>query len=329
MAIDANAADANLPIVWTGSTNWTNEQLLQDCNNAIIIQDQSLAISYTMEFEEMWGGSSLNPNLALSEFGPYKTDNTPHEFLIGGKRVENYFSPSDGTNGHIIQTVQNADDNLFFSVLVMTRTDVANAIANEASNNILTAGMVNDTGSQYSGTCFQTIAAQAGNQMMLYNGTYLLHHKYLIEDVNHTTHDPLVLTGSHNWSTSAETKNDENIVIVHDQSIANQYYQEFIKRFHDNGGVLNVMQENSELASFMAYPNPAHSEINVFVEMKKASSSEITLTDMYGSLLKTEKLFSNAGVNTITLDVRNFAAGIYLLNIRTGQSSTSAKIIIE
>src|SRR4051812_31443490 len=58
--IDVNSANANQPVVWTGSTNWTTDQLSIDANNVIVIQDQSLAIAYTMEFEEMWGGSSAN-----------------------------------------------------------------------------------------------------------------------------------------------------------------------------------------------------------------------------------------------------------------------------
>jgi hypothetical protein len=328
MIADANASDANLPVVWTGSTNWTNEQLLQDCNNVIILQDQSLAIGYTMEFEEMWGGSSANPNLALSVFGPFKTDNTPHEYIVGGKRVENYFSPSDGTNSHLIQTIQNAQNNIFFNVLVMTRTDVATAIANAASAGAYTAGMVNDTGSQYSGTCFQTIASVVGNRMMLYNGTYLLHHKYLMEDVN-TSNDPLIWTGSHNWSNSAEQRNDENVVVVHDQSITNQYYQEFIQRFHDNGGVISVTENNPLMSSFIIFPNPSDGIFHVSYEMKKSADAELCIADICGKILSIQKAHAQQGMNYESLDLSRLSKGIYLLHINSGQQASTFRIAVQ
>jgi len=55
--IDANHSDPMKPLVWTGSTNWTERQLYTDNNSVIIVQDQTLARAYTMEFNEMWGSS--------------------------------------------------------------------------------------------------------------------------------------------------------------------------------------------------------------------------------------------------------------------------------
>ncbi|MEO6166164.1 MAG: phospholipase D-like domain-containing protein, partial [Chitinophagales bacterium] len=89
--MDAGAADPNKVFLWTGSTNFTNQQITNDANNVIIFQDQSLAKAYQLEFNEMWSGV----------FGPDKLNNTPKEFNIGGSRVELYFSPSDDTESEI------------------------------------------------------------------------------------------------------------------------------------------------------------------------------------------------------------------------------------
>ncbi len=56
----------------------------------------------------------------------------------------------------------------------------------------------------------------------------IMHHKHLIVDHNSPDNDPLLWVGSHNWSTNANTRNDENTLVIHDPNIANQYYQEFI-----------------------------------------------------------------------------------------------------
>ncbi|MFZ8499104.1 phospholipase D-like domain-containing protein, partial [Staphylococcus aureus] len=72
--IDANTTNPNNAILWTGSTNWTSQQLSTDANNVIIFQDQSIARGYKAEFDEMWGDTSVtsSANTSLSKFGQFK-----------------------------------------------------------------------------------------------------------------------------------------------------------------------------------------------------------------------------------------------------------------
>jgi hypothetical protein len=328
---DADVADANKPVVWTGSTNWTSDQLTIDANNAIVIQDQSLARAYTMEFEEMWGGSSYYPNMSLSLFGSAKSDNTPHEFMIGGRRVEMYFSPSDSTTSRIIQTASTADENLFFALLTITRTDVATAIANRVATGVYGAGLENDTASSFTVPPFQIMQQEMGSNIRTYPSSLpgMLHHKYLIVDVNHVADDPLVLTGSPNWSNNSTSNNDENMVIVHDQFIANQYLQEFAARFVESGGTIGMSENNSAHVSFMVYPNPSEALLTVFLEMKKQEEVQLTLTDVCGKNLLTQHLNCRTGLCTSQIDLATIAAGIYLLNIQTSSGSVTTKVVIE
>ena len=81
---------------------------------------------------------------------------------------------------------------------------------------------INDTGSEY-----ETLL-DAGIEIYSHQGiSGQLHHKYAIVDHSQALPDPTVVTGSHNWSTTAETTNDENTLIIHDERVANLYYQEF------------------------------------------------------------------------------------------------------
>jgi hypothetical protein len=104
VVIDANHSNPNKPIVWTGATNWTDRQINRDPNNVIIVQDQTLARNYKLEFDEMWGDTGVVANLTNSRFGQYKTDNTPHEFIINGKRVQSsgLTRPTFGENIHTV-----------------------------------------------------------------------------------------------------------------------------------------------------------------------------------------------------------------------------------
>jgi phosphatidylserine/phosphatidylglycerophosphate/cardiolipin synthase-like enzyme len=225
MVIDANSADPMDPVVLSGSTNWTAGQINSDANNALFIQDQSLAKAYTLEFEEMYGSSTLTPNPGNARFGQFKLNNTPHYFNIGGKQVEQFFSPSDGTSQQILNAIKTANTDLYFQVLTFTRRDIAKEIAARASAGVFTAGAIDDTSSGSLG--FNDMKAVMGNYLVKYSGSGLLHHKMAIIDANNYYSDPTVVTGSHNWSNSADQKNDENTLIIHDADLANQYFQEF------------------------------------------------------------------------------------------------------
>ncbi|MDZ4757906.1 MAG: phospholipase D-like domain-containing protein [Bacteroidota bacterium] len=239
MIIDANDADPNNAWLWGGSCNLTKAQILADRNNVLFIQDQTLAKAYTIEFEEMFGSNGLKPDAAKAKFGAAKADNTPHEFNIGGRWVEQYFSPSDHTTAHIINTANTANKDEYHCVLSFTRSDIATALRNRAYANVYGAGIVDDTaGSPAAVNVFNILAAANvySTRMKANNKSSQLHSKYLIVDCNSETSDPIVLTGSHNWSGNAETDNDENTLVIHDDTIANLYYQEFMARYIEVGG---------------------------------------------------------------------------------------------
>ena len=226
VVVDANHPDALKPIVWTGGTNWTERQLYTDNNAVIIVQDQSLARAYTLEFDEMWGSNGPLPDTTQSRFGSFKQDNTPHEFVIGNKRVESYFSPSDNVNSKLIETINSADSSAYFASMLITRNDVAQALVDKHAAGITVQGIID---SPTSTSQYNLLSTQMGTDLFVNPDTsIIMHHKHLIVDHNALSSDPILWVGSHNWSTNANTRNDENTLVIHDANIANQFYQEFV-----------------------------------------------------------------------------------------------------
>lgn len=227
--IDADHVDSSW--ISSGSTNWTNAQLFDDFNNIIFIQDQSVARAYELEFEEMWGATGPTPDVSNAKFGSAKSDNTPHEFIVNGDRVEVYFSPSDQTTSHLVSAIETADEEVDFGLLAFTNNDLAWALEDRFNAGLEVNGIieqVSGTGTEYD------YLLSLGIDVRSHQGVSgMFHHKYCIIDQDEPTSDPMIITGSHNWSAAAETNNDENTVIVHSANIANQYYQEFIERFND------------------------------------------------------------------------------------------------
>jgi len=329
--IDAEDSDASKPVVMGGSTNWSNDQLNNDRNNLVFVQDQSLARVYQMEFEEMWGGSGPQPNSGNSKFGPDKSDNTPHELMIGGKRVESYFSPSDDTNNQILRTISSANSELYFATMVMTRYDLAYAVEERVDlYNIYAAGIMDDS-SGGSGTSFLIMEGAMGNSLHLFDHASnpgIMHHKYLIVDQANAVSDPLVLTGSHNWSSGANLRNDENTLIIHDAAIANQYYQEFHNMYNGNGGSVGVNEVN-ELNKINIYPNPASENFIISFTSGKQEIFNISLTDLSGKIIFNEYFSANSGANTFTGNASKLPSGIYFVKLKNESESFNLKLVIQ
>jgi phosphatidylserine/phosphatidylglycerophosphate/cardiolipin synthase-like enzyme len=230
MVIDGNSSNPNDPIVWTGSCNWTDQNVNTDANNILFIQDASLAKVYTLEFNEMFGSTTAIPNATNAKFGSAKSDNTPHELIIGGKRVEVFFSPSDGVNSQIVSHINSANSDLEIGTMLITRKVISDAIiarynAGVTSKVIITNRSTSDAG------VIADLTDALKNYFREYHEQGLLHSKVMIIDQSNPTSDPLVWTGSHNWSDAANVSNDENSIVIHDDLISNLFYQEFKNRF--------------------------------------------------------------------------------------------------
>ncbi len=323
--------------VWTGSWNPTDPGTNNDFQNAIETQDPALANAFTLEFNEMWGSDGDVPNAANSRFGARKLDNTPHKFVIGGRPVELYFSPSDGTNARIVREINLAQYSIGFQLLTMTRTDISGALVAMKNAGKKVRGDLDgntDTGSQYS----YLVANNVDVRLKPSGTSGLLHHKYAIIDAENPHWNSVTITGSHNWSNSAETQNNENTLVVRDGNITNQYLQEFAARYYQFGGVDSILvgvEENpaavaQEFSLGQNYPNPfnptttikyqiPHSNNQLGLGVSDLGFVSLKVFDILGrevATLVNEK--SKSGSYKVHFDGRNFASGIYFYRLQAG-----------
>jgi hypothetical protein len=319
--------------LWTGSWNVTSLELNWK-NNVIEINDPSITSAYQIEFEEMWGSSGDTPNSSNAKFGNQKIDNTTHSFNIGGIDVRLYFSPSDGTTAKIISAVNSADDDIYFAMLAYTRSDIANAMFNKFNSGITDIrGIIENpttSGSQYN---FLDSFAE-----MFIASSPTLHHKYGIVDASLPESDPATITGSHNWSNSAETRNDENTLIINDVFIANQFMQEFKKRYNEAGGtgvfIIPTSIDDNGIKEFsyqlhQNYPNPFNPITTIRFEIPYSQIVELAIYDMLGREVK--RLYDGevpAGVLTIDFNAQGLASGVYIYRLKTENFIDSKKLIL-
>lgn len=318
MIIDADSTENAW--VMGGSTNFSSN-MIDDPNNLIFILDQSLARSYRVEFDEMWGSNGAQPNASNSRFGEEKNNNTPHKFIINGDDVELYFSPSDGTSAKIVETILSANSSVHFSLLVFTRDEIGDAIIQMNDDFFVTASGIieqtNVTGSEY-----QNLLDNGVNVLDYGSQAGLLHHKLAIIDHDMTDSDPIVLTGSHNWSSSAENTNDENILIIHNADIANLYYQEYSARYNELTVGIDELGEDIHL---VLYPNPAKDNITI-IPSDFSGNIELIVYDISGKIVKQEHLITTLG-EEYKVDINELRSGLYYLKINTQTGQTTLKFI--
>ena len=199
--------------VWMGSMNYTFSGTYEDNNALLHIRSTELAENYTKEFEEMYVDDM---------FGPDIVPETPNPDIdINGIRVETLFSPDDGVESHLLDILNNAQESIYFLAFSFTSDSLGDAIRAQAANGLTVAGVMEEQQVKSNiGTEYDPFV-HAGLDVNVDGNEGQMHHKTMIVD------DEIVITGSYNFTRSAEERNDENLVIFHNKQIADFYMKEF------------------------------------------------------------------------------------------------------
>lgn len=206
--------------VWTGSWNVTESGTYRNDNNAVLITSPALAENYTAEFEEM----------VARQFGPDSPRDTPHPHVIitvdaGGQaqrqvEVESYFAPEDEVADEIIAEIEAARERIRFLAFVFTSDEIADAMLERAEVGVVVQGVMESRNVNGQYDEYQRLR-KVVHDVLLDGNPYIMHHKVIIID------DETVVLGSYNFSRSAETTNDENLLIIHDPTVADLFVEEF------------------------------------------------------------------------------------------------------
>lgn len=330
--------------LWGGSANITNQQLYTDAQNVLFIQDQALCNTYTREFEEMWGSHNDINNPANARFGIAKSDNTPHLFNIKGKRIECYFSPTDNPSTVIENMIgNNTDHTIDFCILAFTRFQIANKMKTQYQPPMkMVRGVFDDANGTDPSSVYPEMKGIGGNfpwnpaaPVYLDGVTGQMHSKYILIDADFPESNPIVQTGSYNFSTAASIGNDENFLLIYDSLIANQYYQDFTMRYAQAGGTIKVEQISSEVpVNFILnqnYPNPFNPVTTISYSLPKSDYVTLKVFDALGREVATlVNEYQTAGSYNATFAANNISSGVYFYRIESnGIVMTKNMIVVK
>ena len=233
---------------WTGSTNWAPTGLCTQVNNAILIADPGVAEI----FMEQWArlrdsGRSYPPALV-------QQNSKPKEDAIGNNDVTVWFSrTSNNVDLQALQAeVDAAKEAILFLMFMPGASGLYSRVAARAAepglyvrgvvselptdrndesqfsvnlvagarNNPLHLDIIQPQGINHS---FSYWAEEVSRGSFLRNiGHAIIHSKVVVIDP--FSANPVVITGSHNFSVSASSKNDENFVIIRGNARLAQAY---------------------------------------------------------------------------------------------------------
>ncbi len=313
--------------VLTGSWNVTQGGTYTDAQNIVLVQDEALAQIYTMEIDELWGSTGNVPDQAKSRFSHLKRNDTPKTLRVGGRDVRVYFGPSDQTMSTLTSRIYEATASAHFSILSFTRTDVEGALKNLYMNVPGPVRGVFDSG-QSGQTIYQQMKGVGGDapwnpaaDVWLDQEPGFNHHKYMILDAHRIDGRPTVITGSSNWSNSADESNDENMIYIEDFNLANLFYQEFAARYHAAGGSQDLSASTPELAGFQSspvriFPNPIRERVHLRLPSPGRGAIELTLHDAAGRRIAARRIESPAAPE-ISWEIDAISSGIYFLRIES------------
>jgi phosphatidylserine/phosphatidylglycerophosphate/cardiolipin synthase-like enzyme len=190
----------------TGSFNPTENGNYKNNNHLIIITSKYLAKNYEEEFEELWRGV----------YGRGKEVKYP-EVYLNGKLYENYFCPEDSCEKHVIENLKRAKTSIHFMTFSFTSFPIGDFLI-QNKNKLEIKGIFEKM--QSKNGQFERLN-KSGLNVRTDKNPKNLHHKVFIID------EKIVVLGSYNPSKSGNEKNDENILIIHDEKIAKKFIKEF------------------------------------------------------------------------------------------------------
>ncbi|MBN8655521.1 MAG: hypothetical protein J0M11_07285 [Anaerolineae bacterium] len=200
-------------ITWTGSTNITVNGIYKQNNNVIVIRSPEISEIYEREWEELWA----------AQLGPRAPSTRNNQWaILDGTPIQVLFSPEDDVVDNLIAILGDAQVSIRFLAFSFTDYPMAQTMIDRALAGVDVQGVFETFGSNSTRSELKTLWC-AGLPVRQDGNSGFLHDKVIIVD------NSIVVTGSLNFSSSADEENEENVIILDNPEIASLYLQEYQK----------------------------------------------------------------------------------------------------
>lgn len=195
-----------------GSMNFSYNDVYRNDNNILVITDPTLIANYRAKFNEGFDNRRFG---AQSQLGAQVSVLT-----IGGVDVANYFAPRDKVMDKLVALVGAAQHSVRFLAFTYTHPSLVNAMIDRHQAGVDVQGIIESRGVSQG----MLVPLYCHNVPVWTDGNrYTMHHKVIIID------EAIVVTGSYNFTKSADDLNDENVLIIANRALAARYLEEYAR----------------------------------------------------------------------------------------------------
>jgi hypothetical protein len=120
--------------------------------------------------------------------------------------------------------------------------------------------------------------------------------------------------------------------VIHDATIANIYYQNFVTLFTASNGVLTGISLNKapESNSLLVYPNPVQNgKVKISCFATSADKGKLQLIDATGKIVAEKVIMLNNGENILSYSFPGSHKGLYFIKLTTAKTVLNQKVLFE
>jgi len=184
-------------------------------------------------------------------------------------KTEVYFSLSDNPQKAIIKNINQAEAFINIAMYIFTDKEIALPLikARERGVKVRLYLDKDQVEYQYSQSRF---LVQKGIKTRISTNNYIMHNKFVIID------NRILLTGSYNWTFSANNRNDENLMVIDDPEIIEIFQNQFEKLWFDKYSLERTRQlyKTAKVDFLPASLTPAKPEVQK-ININTASQDEL------------------------------------------------------
>ncbi len=118
---------------------------------------------------------------------------------------------------------------------------------------------------------------------------------------------------------------EADIVACDDYFEPNSIEGHTVMGYQANG--ITATQDLEIVESLIAFPNPVTAELNLDVTLSEASEVILTITNIAGQQISSERLTLNKGQQIVPVDAKAFTPGIYLANLQSDKKVQTIKFV--
>ena len=139
-----------------------------------------------------------------------------------------YFSPNGGCQEAVVNEINNAKKSIDIAMYSFTSRPIVQALV-DAKNRQVKIRIVLDKAQKNERYSKSRYLSSKGFDVKYHLGPGLMHNKFAVIDGGE------VLTGSFNWTASAEKRNEENLLVITDKELSEKYSERFSHLWSESG----------------------------------------------------------------------------------------------